>query len=101
MCSDAVRQQRRKQCFPVSRPSCRPLPSVSLASWPWVESATRRVSLEPSALPRLPLGWSLGGLPDAQDPFKSVTPFLALQHLPMVGGGFTGSNMTAMIQRAL
>ena len=66
-----------------------------------MENAARQVSLEPSALPRLRLGWSLGGLPDGQDPFKSVTPFLALQHLPMVGGGFTGSNMTAVIQQAL
>ena len=52
-------------------------------------------------LPGLLSGWSLGELPDGEDPFKSITPFPALQHLPMAGGGFTGSDMTAMIQQAL
>ena len=42
-------------------------------------------------------GWPLGESPDGKNPFKSITPFLSLQHLLTSSGVFTGSNITAMI----
>lgn len=42
------------------------------------------------------LGWPLGESPDGKNPFKSITPFLSLQHLLTSSGVFTGSNITVM-----